>query len=156
MNFEIKEKKENNLLERTEVDAIVSFDGPTPSIQQMRDIVVQKLGCNPDLMVIRKVESSFGMQQVSVRAHIYKSPEKMKTIEEAYVLKKNNLVEEEKKEAPKEEAPKEETKEEPKAEEKKEEKKEEPKPEKKEEAPKEEPKAEEKKEEKPAEEKKEE
>ena len=171
MNFEIKEKKENSLLERTEVDAIVSFDGPTPSIQQMRDIVVQKLGCNPDLTVIRKVESSFGMQQVSVRVHIYKSPEKMKTIEEAFVLKRNNLAEEEKKEAKpaeapaekKEEAPKEEKKEEPKAEEKKEEKKEEkpeekkeePKPEEKKEAPKEEPKAEEKKEE-PAEEKKEE
>ncbi len=136
MNFEIKEKKENSLLERTEVDAIVSFDGPTPSIQQMRDIVVQKLGCNPDLMVIRKVESSFGMQQVSVRAHIYKSPEKMKTIEEGYILKRNNLAEEEKKEAKpaeekpaeapaekKEEAPKEEKKEEPKAEEKPEEEK---------------------------------
>ncbi|MCP4647129.1 MAG: hypothetical protein GY852_05235, partial [bacterium] len=86
MDFEIKEKEENNLLERTEVDAIVSFDGPTPSLQQMRDLVVQKLGCNPDLMVIRKVEPGFGVQRVSVRAHIYKSPEKMKTIEEAYVL----------------------------------------------------------------------
>lgn len=156
MDFEIKEKKENNLLERTEVSAIVSFDGATPPIQQMRDIVVQKLGCNPDLMVIRKVEPGFGERKVSLRIHIYKSPDRMKTIEEKYVLKRNNLAEEEKKEEkPKEEkpeAPKEEKKEEAPKEEKKEEKKEEPKPEEK----KEEPKAEEKKEEKPAEEKKEE
>ncbi len=156
MDFEIKEKKENNLLERTEVAAIISFDGATPPINQMRDIVVQKLGCNPDLMVIRKVEPGFGERKVSLRIHIYKSPEKMKTIEEKYVLKRNNLAEEEKKEE-KKEAPKEEKKEEAPKEEKAEEKKEEPKPEeKKEEAPKEEPKAEEKKEEKPAEEKKEE
>ncbi len=149
MDFEIKEKKENNLLERTEVDAIVSFDGATPQTQQIRELIVQKLGCNPDLMVIRKTEPRFGETKISVIVHIYKTPERMKKIEEEFVLKRNKLAEEKKEEPKAEEKPKE-----GKAEEKKEEPKEEPKAkeEPKEKVPKEEPKAEEKPKEKPPEE----
>ena len=128
MEIEIKEKRENNLLERTEVDAVVSFDGATPQTQQVRELLVQKLGCNPDLMVIRKSDPKFGETKVSLLVHIYKTPDRMKKVEEAYVLKRNNLYEEPKKEedkpkedaAPKEEAKPEEKKEEPKPEEKKE------------------------------------
>jgi small subunit ribosomal protein S24e len=112
MNFEIVEKKENPLLERTEVSAVVSFNSATPSIQQMREAVVQKLGCNPDLTVIRKVSPGFGEKRVSISVNIYKSPGKMKEVEEAHVLKKNNLLAEGGKEegAPKEGEPKKEKK----------------------------------------------
>ena len=139
MEFELVEKKENSLLERTEIIAIVSFDGATPQTQQVREVIVQKLGCNPDLTVIRKTEPKFGETKVELKVHIYKTPEKMKKVEEAFVLKRNNLYEEPKKaeEKPKEEAPKEEKKEEAPKEEA-------PKEEKKEEKPKEEPKPEEK------------
>jgi small subunit ribosomal protein S24e len=102
MNLEIKEKKENSLLERAEVAAVVSFDGATPPTAQMRDLVVQKLGCNPDLMVIRKVKPGFGEQSVSLRIHIYKSPSQLRKIEEDFVLKRNKLdIVEEKKEGEK-------------------------------------------------------
>ncbi|MBD3397611.1 hypothetical protein GF412_00555 [Candidatus Micrarchaeota archaeon] len=124
MDFEIKEKKDNNLLERTEVDALLSFEGPTPPVPEMRQTVVQKLGCNPDLMVIRKVEPGFGEQSVKLRVHIYKSPAQLKKIEEKFVLKRNKLGEEKKEEPPKEEKTEEkpaEEKKEEKAEEKKEE-----------------------------------
>ena len=78
MEIEIKEKRENNLLERTEVDAVVSFDGATPQTQQVRELLVQKLGCNPDLMVIRKSDPKFGETKVSLLVHIYKTPDRMK------------------------------------------------------------------------------
>ncbi|MFP3950240.1 MAG: 30S ribosomal protein S24e [Candidatus Micrarchaeia archaeon] len=143
MDFEIREKKENKLLDRTEVDAVVSFEGATPPVADMRDMIVQKMGCNPDLMVIRKVEPGFGKTEVALRAHIYKTPERMKEIEEEYVLKRNKIGEKEEK---KEEAePEGEKKEESKPEE---EKKEEKPPEEKEEAPQEKPKEEPAKEEK--------
>ena len=114
MDFEIVEKKENKFLERTEVDAIVSFDGATPQTQQVRELVVQKLGYNPDLSVIRRTEPKFGQTKISIRVHIYKTPERMKKIEQEFVLRRNKLfIEEEKKEGAKpeekkEEAPKEE------------------------------------------------
>lgn len=163
MEFELVDKKENSLLERTEINAVVSFDGATPQTQQVRETIVQKLGCNPDLTVIRKTEPKYGETKIGVKIYIYKTPEKMKTVEEAFVLKRNKLFEEPKKA---EEKPKEEKKEEAPTEEKKEEApKEEPKPqekkeeapkeeEKKEEKPKEEPKPEEKKEDAPKEEEK--
>ncbi|MBD3389831.1 hypothetical protein GF415_02645 [Candidatus Micrarchaeota archaeon] len=122
MDFEIKKKKENKLLDRTEISAVVSFEGATPPVADMRDMVVQKMGCNPDLMIIRKVEPGFGKTEVSLTVHIYKAPERMREIEEGYVLKRNKIGEkEEKKEEAKaeEEKPKEEAKPE---EEKKEEK----------------------------------
>lgn len=122
MEFEIREKKENKLLDRTEVSAVVSFEGATPPVADMRDMAVQKMGCNPDLMVIRKVEPGFGKTEAALTLHIYKAPERMREIEEEYVLKRNKIGEnEEKKEEakPEGEKPKEEAKPE---EEKKEEK----------------------------------
>lgn len=116
MDFKLVEKKENALLERTEVDADVSFSDATPPTQKMRELVVQKLGCNPDLMVISSTRPRFGQKAVSLRVHVYKSPEQMKRVEEEHILKRNSLVEEkagaeapkeEKKEASREEAPKE-------------------------------------------------
>ncbi|MBN2122514.1 hypothetical protein JW721_05695 [Candidatus Micrarchaeota archaeon] len=107
MEFKIIEKKENALLERTEVKAEISFSAATPSTKEMRDTIVQKLGCNPDLMVISKAEPRFGQKAMTVRAHIYKAPEQLKRVEEAHVLKSNGVGQQ----APKEEAPAEEKKE---------------------------------------------
>ena len=95
MNFEIVDKKENKLLERTEVNATVSFGKGTPTTQEIRDTVVQKLGCNPDLMVIRGVEPKFGEKKLSLRANIYKDAAQMKKVEQTYVLKRNKLLSEE-------------------------------------------------------------
>lgn len=145
MEFKVIEKKENALLERTEVNAEISFSAATPSTKEMRDTIVQKLGCNPDLMVISRAEPRFGQKAMAVKAHIYKAPEQLKRVEETHILKSNGVGQEAPKEAPKEEAKAEAPKESP-----TEEKKEAPKQEKAEDAPKEE-----KKEEAPAQEKKE-
>ncbi len=102
MDFKIVDKKENALLERTEVNADVSFGDATPTTQKMREIAVQKLGCSPDLMVISNATPRFGEKRVSLRLHIYKSPNQLKRVEEAHVLKKNDIGQE-KKEAPAEE-----------------------------------------------------
>lgn len=149
MEFKVIEKKENALLERTEVSAEISFSAATPSTKEMRDTIVQKLGCNPDLMVISRAQPRFGQKAMSVKAHVYKTPEQLKRVEESHVLKSNGVgqeapKEEKKGEAPAEAAPKEEA---PKEEKKEEAPKEEaPREEKKEEAPKEEAPKEEKKE----------
>lgn len=96
MDFKLVERKENALLERTEVEAEISFDSATPSLPQMRDMIVQKLGCSPDLTVIRKCSPRFGEKKMSVDVHIYKTPERMKQVEEGYILKRNKLGGEEK------------------------------------------------------------
>jgi ribosomal protein S24E len=157
MNVDIKSKTDNQLLGRKEIEAEVSYSGATPSRTDLKQAVCGKVGVNPDMTVLRDVQTTYGKQLAKVVLHTYEKMEKLMEVEPEHIRKRDKVgetpkeepkKEEAPKEAPKEEAPKEEPKEAP-----KEEKKEAPKEEKKEE-PKEAPK-EEKKEEAPKEEKKE-
>ncbi len=155
LNIEIKDKKENILLSRIEVNAVVSFGKKaTPSSDAIKQELSKALEVEKDLIVIKKINNSFGETFVEVVAFQYLSKDELKNIEPRDKKAEKAKVEAEKKAkegGEKAEAPAEEKKEEPKAEEKEEKKTEEKKEEpKKEEAPAE------KKEEKPAEEKKEE
>lgn len=159
MEVEVISTTDNKLLDRKEVNAVVRFDGATPTRADIRQSVATKIGLNPDMMVLNSVVNEFGKKEVRIIAHAYNDMKKLKEVEPEYIRKRDNVgvdkPKEEKKEgeAPAEkpaEAPKEEKKEEAPKEEKPPEKKEEPKKEK------EEPKKEEKKEEAKPEEKKEE
>jgi len=149
MKIEIKEKKENPLLSRTEVSGTVSFDGATPSNAQVAQGIASQIKVEPSVVKMRKIRNTLGSHQADFTAFVYKSKEELDRIEPKpkKQLEKEKKAAEAKKaekakpaEAPKEEA-KEEKKEavpEKKEEAKPEEKKEAPKEEKKEEAPKEE------------------
>jgi len=162
MEVEIISKKDNKLLERKEINAVLTFEAATPSRKEIREAVGTKLGLNPELTVLNSVVNEFGSKRIRVLAHSYADMKKLMDTEPEYVRKRDGIGAEEKKEEKKEEAPaekpaeapKEEAKEEKKEAPKEEKKEEKPKEEKKEEKPKEEPKKDEKKEEKPKEEKK--
>ncbi len=147
MEIEIISKKDNKMLDRKEINAIVNFDAATPSRREIREAVSTKLGLNPELTVLNSVVNEFGAKRIRVLAHAYADMKKLMDTEPEYLRKRDGIAAAEKKaEAPKEEKAEEKPKEEkPKEEPKKEEKpKEEPK---KEEKPKKEPKKEEPKEE---------
>jgi len=157
MEVEVISATDNKLLDRKEINAVVRFEGATPTRADIRQSVATKIGLNPDMMVLNSVVNEFGKKEVRIIAHAYNDMKKLKEVEPEYIRKRDNVgvdkPKEEKGEAPAEkpaEAPKEEKKEEAPKEEKPPEKKEEPKKEK------EEPKKEEKKEEAKPEEKKEE
>ena len=143
MSVDIKSKTDNKLLSRKEIEAEVTFDGPTPKREELRQAISAKIGANPDLTVLREVKNTYGRKAVSVVAHAYSSKETLVQTEPEYIRRRDGVGIEKKEEKPKEEA--------------KEAPKEEKKPEKKEEKPKEEPKTkeapkkEEPKEEKPKE-----
>lgn len=134
MNVDIKTKTDNQLLGRKEIEAEVSYTGATPSRADLKQAICGKVGVNPDMSVVRDVQTTYGKQMAKVVLHTYEKMEKLMEVEPEHIRKRDKIGE-----APKEEA-----------------KKEAPKAEKKEDAPKEEaaPK-EEKKEEPPKEEKKE-
>ncbi len=154
MDVEIVSSKDNKLLDRKEINAVVHFEGATPARKELREAVSTKVGLNPDLTILSSVVNEFGAKKIRVIAHSYNDMKKLMEVEPEYMRKRDGIgvPKEKEEEAPKEEKKEEKPKEEPKKEEKpKEEKKEEPK---KEEKPKEEPKKEEKKEEPKKEEKK--
>ena len=150
MDVEIISSKDNKLLDRKEINAVVHFEGATPNRKELREHVSTKVGLNPDLTVLSSVVNEFGLKQVRVLAHSYKNLEKLMEVEPEYLRKRDGVglpKEEKPAEAPKEEEPKKEEKKPEKKEEEKpkeEPKKEEKKPEKKEEKPKEAPKEEKK------------
>ena len=135
MNISIISTTENKLLDRKEIHAEVTFAGATPNRGELREALCAKIGANPDLVVLREINTTYGKQSVKLLAHSYGKKESLMETEPEFVKKRFKIGEKEKP-----------------AEEKKEEKAPEPK-EKKEEKPKAEEKEEKK--EKPAEEKKE-
>lgn len=124
MNVDIKTKTDNQLLGRKEIEAEVSYTGATPSRADLKQAICGKVGVNPDMSVVREVQTTYGKQMAKVVLHTYEKMEKLMEVEPEHIRKRDKVgeapKEEAKAEAPKEEAPKEEKKEEAPKEEKKE------------------------------------
>jgi ribosomal protein S24E len=75
------EKKENKLLlEREEIQAI-SQDKVTPSMASVKEELANLLKKDKELIVVKKVESKFGVQEARITAYVYDSPESLKKFE---------------------------------------------------------------------------
>jgi small subunit ribosomal protein S24e len=143
MEIEIQSKKNNQLLNRTEVHFIIHHKGEgTPNREIIRSELADKLNVKKEKIMVDHMTSDFGIQNTVGYAKVYSSIEKAKDGERTHILQRNNVI----------------AKEKPKKEEKKEEEipaeKPEEKPEAGEEAPKDEEKPEEAAEETPKEEEK--
>ncbi len=92
MNVNLISTTENKLLERKEIEAEVSFDGPTPKRAEIKDAVCQKVAANPELVVLRKVSSSFGRKSVRVVAYAYSAKEKLDATEPIYIRVREGMM----------------------------------------------------------------
>lgn len=125
MNTSIKNKIENILLSRIEVDAEIKYDKQaTPSTEDVRQSLSKELEVDKDLVVIKKIDTKYGAHIADVKAYQYFSKDEKNKLEPK--VKEGEEKKEEAKPAEKKEEAKE------KAEEKPAEKKEEAKEEKKE------------------------
>lgn len=108
MELEIQNKRENPLLNRTEVQFIVHHpNSPTPNRNNVREELSKSMKVPKDRVVVDHMNSHFGVHDTKGYAKIYKSKEEAMKIERDYLLKRNKLeAKQEKKEdaeAPKEE-----------------------------------------------------
>lgn len=92
MNVNLLSTTENKLLERKEIDAEVSFEGATPKRAELKAAICQKVGANPDFVVIRKVRSAFGTRSVKVTAYAYSAKEKLMDTEPVYVKVREGMM----------------------------------------------------------------
>ncbi|MAG07854.1 hypothetical protein CMO89_00095 [Candidatus Woesearchaeota archaeon] len=125
MNVDIKDKKENQLLHRTEVRAELVYSGKTPSKEEVKKFISGKLSSDPELTVVKKVETVFGLEKANVLVYVYKGKEKLKKVEPKPGKKKKGEKPKAKEEKKKPEEKKEEKKEAGEEKEKKEDKAEE-------------------------------
>ena len=121
MELKIKDQKDNKLLSRIEINALLGFQGATPSNDKVRELIAKQMNKEAKLVVVKNIYTKFGSQSADVSAYVYADENKLKQIEPGKKDKKGAKKEE----APAEASPKEEAKEVPKEEAPAEEKKEE-------------------------------
>ena len=105
MEIEIESKRNNPLLNRTEVYFIVKHPGEgTPNREIIRSELADKLNVKKENIIVNTIKSGFGIQEISGYAKVYSSVQKTKDLEQEYILARNKLIEVDKK-AKKEAAP---------------------------------------------------
>jgi small subunit ribosomal protein S24e len=94
MEIEIVSKKENQLLERTEVmfKATHSKEG-TPQRDAVRDKIASLLKVPKDRVVVDSMKSEFGRMETVGYAKAYKSKEAAMKFEREHILIRNKLKE---------------------------------------------------------------
>jgi small subunit ribosomal protein S24e len=98
MDLKITKDNTNALLNRREMNFSVTYEGPTPARSVIRGKIAAMLNVPLDLVVVHKMGNEFGKQALEAYVKIYESEERMKQIENEYVLKRNAAPEEAKEE----------------------------------------------------------
>ena len=92
MEIEIESKRNNPLLSRTEVQFTIKHEGQgTPNREIIRTELAEKLNVKKENVVVNVINSSFGIQETTGYAKIYKSAEKLEDLERKYVIKRNKI-----------------------------------------------------------------
>lgn len=81
MNLDIKEKKENPLLERTELTIKIGNKGATPSEKEIIDKLSATLDADSELFSVSKIDQKFGQQESTAFVNLYNSKEAMEKVQ---------------------------------------------------------------------------
>lgn len=101
MELEIREKRENHLLDRVEVKFVISHPNqPTPRRENVREALSSELKVPKDRVVVDHMNSSFGVQDTVGYAKVYSKKEVAMEVERKYLLIRNKFIKEEKKAKP--------------------------------------------------------
>ena len=94
MEIEIDSKKNNPLINRTEVYFTVRHEGSgTPDREIIRAELADKLNVKKENIVINNIDTGFGIQECTGYAKVYSGVGKSKEWETDHILKRNKLVE---------------------------------------------------------------
>jgi len=90
MKIEILKETENKTLARKEVEFKIDHQGSTtPSRVDVRDKIVAQFDASKETVVIRSLETKFGVGVSKGIARIYSDEEQMKRIELDHILKRH-------------------------------------------------------------------
>jgi len=92
MDIDIIEEEENPMLHRTDVRFELTHEEATPSRLSVRDSLAAKLNKDADEVVIRRLDTKFGMRKTIGQAKVYDSPEHAQDVEQDHMLKRNKIV----------------------------------------------------------------
>lgn len=94
MEIEIVEERKNPLFKRNELTVQIShWKESTPTRDEFRKKISALKKAKPDTIVIRKIESTFGMPRSDALVHIYETSDLAIKTEPIHILKRNKLIE---------------------------------------------------------------
>ncbi|OIB58297.1 30S ribosomal protein S24e [Natrialba sp. SSL1] len=99
MDVDIISESENPMLHRTDVTFELTHEDATPERLQVRDSLAAKLNKDADEVVIRKLETKFGMRKTVGEAKVYESADHARDVEQDHMLERNKIGVEEEAEA---------------------------------------------------------
>jgi small subunit ribosomal protein S24e len=92
MDVTIIEEDDNPMLHRTDVRFEVAHDEATPSRLSVRDSLAAKLNKDAEEVVVRKLDTKFGMRKTIGAAKVYEAPEYAVDIEQDHMLERNKIA----------------------------------------------------------------
>lgn len=102
MKLTIQTTAENQLLERSEIIAMVVFENATPSTAEVSSTLAAEMKKDAELVVVKHVHNLFGKKEARVQAVVYHSVGAKKRFEvtTAHLIKKAAEAQKAKAEAP--------------------------------------------------------
>ncbi|MBP1986219.1 30S ribosomal protein S24e [Halolamina salifodinae] len=91
MEIEIIDEDENPMLHRTDVRFELTHEDATPSRLQVRDSLAAKLDKGSDEVVVRKLDTKFGMRKTVGDAKVYESADDARDVEQEHMLSRNKI-----------------------------------------------------------------
>ncbi|GAA0312362.1 30S ribosomal protein S24e [Halarchaeum salinum] len=91
MEIEILSEEGNPLLHRDEVQFEITHDEATPSRLSVRDSLAATLDKNSDEVVVRSLDTKFGMRKTVGYAKVYESPDAAIDVEQSHMLERNKI-----------------------------------------------------------------
>ncbi|MFW6436630.1 MAG: 30S ribosomal protein S24e [Halococcoides sp.] len=92
MDIDIIAEDDNPMLHRTDVRFEMTHDEATPSRLSVRDSLAAKLNKDAEEVVVRKLDTKFGMRKTVGAAKVYESPEHARDVEQDHMLERNKIT----------------------------------------------------------------
>ncbi len=92
MEIDIIDESENPMLHRADVRFQVVHEDATPSRLSVRDSLAAMLNKDAEEVVIRTLDTKFGMRKTVGHAKVYESSDHARAVEQRYVLDRNKIA----------------------------------------------------------------
>jgi small subunit ribosomal protein S24e len=91
MEIDIIDEDENPMLHRTDVRFQLTHEEATPSRLSVRDSLAAKLNKDAGEVVIRKLDTKYGMRKTVGYAKVYDDAEQATEVEQGHALERNKI-----------------------------------------------------------------
>jgi len=89
MKVEIIKDEKNVLLDRRDIVCNVISEGTTASRENVKNMLVALLDAKPELMILDRMNTQYGTQDIRGYARLYNDQQQLRAIEPDYMVARN-------------------------------------------------------------------